>query len=81
MTTRAKFTVVSITRQQGWAGHKEIQTVRLQPVTGNSEENKRFYAATPGGAIELSAIPEAVGAEFDIGDEFYVDFTKANRDG
>lgn len=74
---RAKFKVISITRQQGWSGHKEVQSVKLQPVGGGSDENKAFYAATPSGSIELSVVNETVGRHFDIGDEFYVDFTKA----
>lgn len=74
---RAKFKVSSITRQPGWNGAKEVHTVELIPVTGDSEENMRFYAATPGGGIKLSVVNEAVGKQFDLGDEFYVDFTKA----
>lgn len=74
---RAKFKVCSITRQQGWNGHKEVQTIKLQPVGGGSEENQKFYAATPGGSIELTVVREDVGKQFDIGQEFYVDFTPA----
>lgn len=77
MTVRAKFKVISITRQAGWGGAKEVQTIKLQPVVGDSPENRAFYAATPGGQIELAcANAEAVKA-FDIGGEFYVDFTSA----
>lgn len=79
MNVRAKFKVVSITRQEGWSGNKEIQVIRLNPVTADSEENKRFYAATPGGHIELSVVPKEVGDAFDIGAEFYVDFMPAGQ--
>lgn len=75
---RAKFKVVSITRQQGWNGVKEHHTIRLQPVTGTSEENAAFYAATPGGSIELTVVNENVGRNFELGAEIYVDFTPAN---
>lgn len=75
---RAKFKVHSITKSAGWNGAKEMHTVKLQPVTSGSDENKSFYAATPGGAIELSLVSADVGAQFGIGDEFYVDFTKAD---
>lgn len=74
---RAKFKVTSITRQPGWSGAKEVHTVELVPVVGGSEENMQFYAATPGGSIKLSVVHETVGKQFDLGDEFYVDFTKA----
>lgn len=79
MTVRAKFKVNSITRQTGYNGAKEVQTIKLAPVTSGSEENSKFYAATPGGQIELSIIPLDVASNFDIGDEFYVDFTKATK--
>lgn len=75
MTTRAKFVVQSITRQKGWGEFKEVWQITMNPVVGNSEENKRFYAATPSGTINLSVVPEAVGKQFDIGQEVYVDFT------
>lgn len=77
MSIRAKFKVNSITRQAGWNGNKEVHTVKLSPVTGGSEENQKFYAATPGGSIDLSVVNEEVGRQFDIGTEFYVDFTPA----
>lgn len=77
-SVRAKFKVNSITRQAGWNGCKEVHTIKLSPVTGGSDENRRFYAATPGGQIELSVVTEEVGREFDIGAEFYVDFTPAD---
>lgn len=77
MTVRAKFKVLSVTRQAGWGGHKELHTVRLQPVTGGSEENQKFYGSTPSGQIELGVVTESVGNQFDIGCEFYVDFTPA----
>lgn len=77
MNVRAKFKVISITHQAGWGPIKEVQVIKLQPVTDGSEENKRFYAATPGGYIDLAVVPKEVGDAFDIGAEFYVDFIPA----
>jgi len=77
MTVRAKFKVASITRMPGWNGHAEVQTIKLQAVTSGSEENAKFFAATPGGNVEISCVVPAVAAQFDIGKEFYVDFTPA----
>lgn len=76
-TVRAKFKVQSITRQAGWSGSGELQTIKLHPVTSGSDENKAFYAATPAGSIDLSVVPKEVGDQFNIGQEFYVDFTPA----
>lgn len=77
MTVRAKFKVQSITRQANWNGPGELHSIKLNPVTSGSEENKQFYAATPGGEINLSVVPASVGEQFNIGGEFYVDFTPA----
>lgn len=79
MVTRAKFKVESITTRAHWQRDKgHIGQVRLVPVGGDSEENKRFYEATPAGAIELGTINQEALAQFEIGREFYVDFTPAN---
>jgi hypothetical protein len=73
---RAKFVVQSITRQNHWDRAKgEIHTIKLQPVTGGSDENKEFYAATPSGGIELGTVNGDAGKQFELGGEYYVDFT------
>lgn len=74
MTVRAKFKVVSLSRQIGWGVNPEVHTVRLQPVTSGSKENEQFYAATPGGQIEVLTVKPGL---FDLGKEYYVDFTLA----
>ncbi len=78
MTVRAKFKVISVTRSAGWNGVKELHTIKLQPVTGGpSPENAKFFASTPSGSIDIGVVHEEVGNQFDIGQEFYVDFTPA----
>lgn len=78
MTVRAKFKVQSITTTAHWQKDKgHVGTVRLTPVVGDSEENKLFYEATPAGAIEIGTINQQALAQFEIGREFYVDFTPA----
>lgn len=77
MTIRAKFKVISITRHAYSGGSGEMQAIKLQPVTNGSEENRQFYAATPGGEINLSVVPVEIGKQFNIGGEYYVDFTPA----
>ena len=86
---RAKFKVQEVTRSRG--GHNvrgadgmtrwedcEVQRIKLSPVTSGSPENEAFYSCTPGGSIELSTVVASAAAEFDIGKEFYVDFTPAD---
>ena len=79
MTVRAKFYVQSITTSKAWNGPGMMGTVHLQPVSSGSEENKKFYEATPGGKIEIGTINEEALKQFKIGDEFYVDFTPAPK--
>lgn len=40
------------------------------------EDNKKWAAYTPSGGITMSIRNELALAVFDVGDEFYVDFTK-----
>ena len=71
---RAKFTVNSITRSLHWQKDKgEIHNVKMQPVSGGSEEDKSFFASTPSGEISLSTIHPGM---FELGKSYYVDFTK-----
>ena len=77
---RAKFTVNSITRTKHWNANKgEMQTIDLTPVTSGSEENQRFYEATPAGSIKLSVVNAEVAQEFKFGEEYYVDFTPVKK--
>lgn len=78
MSVRAKFVCQSVTRTQHWDKAKgEVQIIRLSPVTSGSEENKAFYDATPGGNIELATLNTQAGNYFELGKEYYLDFTKA----
>lgn len=72
MSVRAKFRVVSKTERT-----EDCHIVELEPVRGGSEENKRFYRYTPGGAISLSIVQKETADRFPIGSDFYVDFTPA----
>ena len=72
MAVRAKFKVTTVTPNGEDGG-----TVWLNPVVNGSEENESFYRYTPGGNIVLSTINQKALEQFEVGDEFYVDFTKA----
>jgi len=61
-------------------GQGEVHTLHLSPVYGNGDpnhENSKFWAASPGGKLELNCVnPQAI-AEFELGKEYYIDFHKA----
>lgn len=67
---RAKFYVNAITQYIDYA------KVELNPVIDGSKENKQFFSYTPSGKIEMH-IKSAAIEQFEIGKEYYVDFTPA----
>ena len=69
-SVRAKFKVVSVTAHEGG-----VSSVKLQPVTNGSDENKEFFKYTPFGSIEMGTINPAAASQFNPGSEMYVDFT------
>lgn len=80
---RAKFKVTEITRHMGskkegdaWVP-AEMQTIKAVPVSGGSEENKRFWDASPSGELRLGVINQAAWSAFELGREYYLDFTEA----
>jgi hypothetical protein len=74
MSVRAKFFCRA---KEEFADPKGCGTVKLVPVTSGSEENKTFYKWTPSGEITLMTINEAAFAGFQLGKQYYVDFTEA----
>jgi hypothetical protein len=74
--TRCKMKLTSISES-----YNNGRSVKFVPVTGGSEENKRFYAATPSGQIEFTVSAEAAKSlNLDtaaLGTEFYVDIAPA----
>lgn len=77
-TVRAKFRVVNMTAFHNPDGKPNGYKVSMTPVTGGSEENKRFYTATPWGEIVLGTMNPDAAAVFVPGAEFFVDFTPAD---
>lgn len=75
MNVRAKFRV-DYKKQTSYG-----QEVGLVAVSSGSEDNQRFFKATPSGSIEIRTINDAAAEQFRVGQEFYVDFTPAEPAG
>lgn len=71
MNVRAKFRVESIETSVSGS------TIKMQPVTSGSEENKQFFKWTPSGSLNMGVVNPEVAAAFVPGAEFYIDFTPA----
>jgi hypothetical protein len=69
---RAKFIVESVTNTRYGNG-----VVKLSPVASGSEENEKFWQYTPSGLIELQTTNLDALNQFEVGKEYYIDFTKA----
>lgn len=80
MSVRAKFKVTSTTQRKHWDSQKgHIHEIQLEPVVSGSPENDAFYAATPHGSISLQTLNHAAGSQFELGGEYYIDFTSARE--
>ena len=79
MSVRAKFVCRSKTEEL--YGENPICTVKLEPVYPKDgvagEENRKFFAATPYGSINLGCVNKSASEQFVLGAEYYVDFTPA----
>jgi hypothetical protein len=72
MSVRAKFKVTRKDIQE----HGE--TITLKPVVGGSPENEKFFKYTPSGEMLIGTINPDAASQFEVGKEYYIDFTKAN---
>lgn len=58
----------------------ELHTIKMSPVYGNNDpnhENTKFWEASPSGSLTLGTVNAAAVAQFELGAEYYIDFTKA----
>lgn len=73
---RAKFVVNSIERSR-YANNDTINMIAVYDES--TAENRRFAKATPSGKLEIIiSTPEAL-SEFELGREFYLDFTPVDQ--
>lgn len=59
----------------------EMRTIRLNPVYGNGDpnhENTKFWKASPSGEVRLGTVNPEAWKHFQLGKEYYLDFTEAN---
>ncbi len=77
MSVRAKFYVSSLKQTKMGMGSEVGTVIELYPVMNGSDENKEFYKYTPSGKLELGTVNEEAAKQFEIGKEYYVDFTPA----
>lgn len=75
--TRCKMRLVSISG--GYYGTDKGRTVEFRAVSGDSEENKKFFASTPCGEFKVGLSESAARSlgldQGKIGSEFYFDIT------
>ena len=77
MKVRLRFRCHTKGEQTGWGEHKKVGTVKLGPVVPDANdpaaaEMKAFYAATPGGSLDIATINEAALREFEVGRDYYI---------
>ena len=80
MPVRAKFTVSKVAKVRTMSGPPPGfgYEVTMHPVTSGSEEDKTFWQATPSGQLQMFVLNPAAGEQFEPGDTYYLDFTKAD---
>lgn len=75
MKVRCKFKCTEKKTFVGW-GSNLLHGYIFQPVTDGSEENKKFFAATPTGRLEVGTV--LVDA-FEPGKDYYLDIEEATE--
>ena len=76
---RCKFTCTSKREYRGWCnGQINVPQFEYEFAvvtgTGASDEDKRFFAATPSGSLKLSTV---LDGSFEVGQTYFVDLQQA----
>ena len=74
-----KFKVSEVKRSEGANPDNAGVIVTLHPVMSGSPENDSFYKWTPAGQITFDTINLHAAEYFIQGEEYYVDFVKAEK--
>ena len=54
----------------------DTSRIKLTPVFADeNQENKVFFKYTPGGSIDLQVVNPDAAKQFEVGKEYYIDFT------
>ena len=88
MKVRAKFRCDQITHMINHLWDEQLKqsiptparSIQMSPVFGNGDpdhENTKFWKASPGGRLELNVVNAAAVEAFEVGKEYYIDFTPA----
>lgn len=75
---RAKFKCIS--KHQNGEGDNSSFDIRMEPVVATDnpdDENSKFFKYTPGGVVSLHCLNPAASAQFEVDQEYYLDFTPA----
>jgi hypothetical protein len=54
------------------------ENIQFSPVYSGSEENKKFFSATPGGNFSFYTVNKEAADQFEMGKEYYFDISPAN---
>ncbi len=81
----AKFRLVAAKTQlqsfweNGKTVDKKVVTLEFNPVYSQdpAHENRKFWDATPSGRIELGVVNQKAVDQFELGKEYYVQFSEA----
>lgn len=76
-TVRAKFFVQSVEHLHT-GGVDPCTNITMAPVYANGDENADWSKYTPGGKLEMMVTNQSAIDQFDLGQEFYLDFTPAD---
>lgn len=76
-----KFRFVAMRTAEGYDYEKKQPTLlydlEFVPVTGTSQENKKFWQATPSGSFKFQTVNKEAAEMFQFGHEYYVTFREA----
>ena len=78
MITRCKFTCQSVKKKTDWRDKSRfLYEAEFSIVYESTEENKKFFDATPSGSFNISTYKEDV---FTPGKDYYLDISEVEND-